>query len=66
MIVIMGMFRVMLVMLMVFVMFIMCHFGFTRPFFQEKDNIDEFEYAKGIKDDKGDKPPNLSAFGRMP
>ena len=66
---IMGMFRVMLMVLMVFmvfVMLIMCRFGFTRPVFQEKDNVDELEYAKSVKDNKSDEPPYLSEFGRMP
>jgi hypothetical protein len=48
------------------VMLVMCCFSLTRPFLQEKDNVNEFKNAKSVKDEKGDEPPDLPQLCRMP
>jgi hypothetical protein len=40
--------------------------AFARPFFQEKDDIDELENAEGVKDEESDEPPYLPPLCRMP
>jgi hypothetical protein len=47
-------------------MFMMYRLNLSRPFFQEKDNVDKFKDTKSVKDEKGDEPPDLAQLGRMP
>jgi hypothetical protein len=47
-------------------MFVMYRISFTRPFLQEKDNVNEFKDSKSVKDEKSDEPPDLSQLCRMP
>jgi hypothetical protein len=59
-------------MLVVFVMFIMLvvlimfRVRFSRPLFQEKDDVDKLEYAESVKDEQSDEPPDLRALCRVP